>query len=382
MRVIGVGFDHMHIGDQLQTAIDHPDTAVVGLIGDDLSRVSDVAFSLNLDVPSFGSLKELDALISVTDPDIAFVCTTTAAHADVVQALASAGIHVILEKPFADSLEAVDRMISSSQANGTLLTVNWPLAWLPSHRTAKRLIAEGSIGDVQAVHFYDGNRGPLFHSHGKVETSPTTEEKASSWFYSSDAGGGSLRDYLGYGVTLGTWFRNGGLPESVTADWFIPEGLEVDEQSVVIARYATGLSVFETRWGTLSDPWSLQPSPRCGFVITGATGSITSWDYDVEVTLTRGNGSAPERIGVDEIALEDRTALANVVAHLRTSRPLDSPLSAATSRIGHAIVEAAVRGAETGQRVRLTDLGGSAVRTLRDQSASNSNNSGALPKGT
>lgn len=358
LRVIGVGFDHMHIGDQLQTAIDHPETEVVGLIGDDLVRVNDVARSLGLHVPSFGSLKDLNALLAATDPHIAFVCTTTAVHADVVEVLADAGIHVILEKPFADSLEAVDRMITSSQGSGTLLTVNWPLAWVPSHRTAKRLIVEGSIGDVQAVHFYDGNRGPLFHTHGKAETSPTTEEKAASWFYSKDAGGGSLRDYLGYGVTLGTWFRDGGLPQSVTADWFIPEGLEVDEQSVVVARYGTGLSVFETRWGTLSDPWNLQPSPRCGFVITGTTGSITSWDYDVEVTVSRGNGSVPERVGIDEIAFEDRNALSNVVAHLRTGRPLDSPLTAATSRTGHAIVEAAVRGAETGQRITLDAAGG------------------------
>ena len=52
------------------------------------------------------------------------------------------------------------------------------------------------------------------------------------------------------------------------------EGLEVDEHSVSVVRYARGLSTFETRWGTFTDPWTHQPQPKCGFVLKGTDGTI------------------------------------------------------------------------------------------------------------
>lgn len=42
---------------------------------------------------------------------------------------------------------------------------------------------------------------------------------------------------------------NGEAPIEVTAVVDHPEGLEVDEHSIVISRYARGLSKLETRWG-------------------------------------------------------------------------------------------------------------------------------------
>ena len=85
--------------------------------------------------------------------------------------------------------------------------------------TTKRLIDDGAIGEVIEVHFYDGNRGPLYHRADKVVVSDeeVRREKPTSWWYSKAAGGGSLLDYLGYGATLGTWFMNGAAPIEVTA---------------------------------------------------------------------------------------------------------------------------------------------------------------------
>ena len=89
-----------------------------------------------------------------------------------------------------------------------------------------------------------------------------------------------MLDYLGYGTTLGTWFMGGEEPIEITAMVDETPGIEVDQHSVTIARYARGLSKFETRWGTLTDPWTQQPQPRCGFQLVGRDGSISSWDYD------------------------------------------------------------------------------------------------------
>ena len=90
-----------------------------------------------------------------------------------------------------------------------------------------RLIEQGTIGEVREFHHYGGNRGPLYHGADKIEKEPTAEEKAASWFYKKDAGGGSLLDYLGYGTTLGTWFMSGRAPLEVMAMVDDPVGLEM-----------------------------------------------------------------------------------------------------------------------------------------------------------
>ena len=105
------------------------------------------------------------------------------------------------------SLADADRILGAVQKSRVRLAANWPLRWYPPHVTTKRLIDEGVIGDVIEVHFYDGNRGPLYHRADKVVVSDeeARREKPRSWWYSKAAGGGSLLDYMGYGATLGTW---------------------------------------------------------------------------------------------------------------------------------------------------------------------------------
>lgn len=167
--------------------------------------------------------------------------------------------------------------------------------------TTKRLIDEGMIGEVIEVHYYDGNRGPLWHTADKRETTPGAEQKAASWWYQREKGGGSLLDYLGYGTTLGTWFHRGEAPIEVTAVVDEPRGLEVDEHSVTVARYAVGLSKFETRWGTFTDPWTFQPQPQCGFVIVGTEGTISSYDYEPTVRVQTTDHPEAEVVPVDEL---------------------------------------------------------------------------------
>jgi predicted dehydrogenase len=149
------------------------------------------------------------------------------------------------------------------------------------------MIDEGAIGDLIEVHFYDGNRGPLYHRADKVVVSEeeVRREKPTSWWYKKSAGGGSLLDYLGYGATLGTWFMKGEAPLEVTSVVDQPEGLEVDEHSITICRYRRGLSKLETRWGAFTDPWITQPQPKCGFVIVGTEGTISSYDFEPHVAI-------------------------------------------------------------------------------------------------
>jgi predicted dehydrogenase len=352
-RVAVIGFSHMHAGDQIRETLDHPGAELVGMWDEHRSKVETVVADYGLDHRLI--FDGLDDVLERGRPAIAVICSTTAEHVDLVRRVAPHGVHLILEKPFATSLEAADAMIKEAQAAGVALTVNWPLAWYPSHRTARRLIAGGAIGAVTEVHYYDGNRGPLHHTHDKVALEGTDDPaaKTATWWYSRESGGGSLLDYLGYGATLATWFRGGELPGSIQAAAHVPPGLEVDEQSVVIARYDSGLSVLQTRWGTVSDPWVVQPYPRCGFVIVGTDGAILSEDYAPEVRLQTTTEPSPRAVPVDDLPDAERGGLAFLIDRLQTGAPVDGPSSWELSRKGQQIVDAAVLSVASGETVTI-----------------------------
>ena len=217
------------------------------------------------------------------------------------------------------------------------------MRWYPPHVTTKRLIDEGRIGKAIEVHFYDGNRGPLYHRADKVVVSDeeVRREKPGSWWYSKAAGGGSLLDYLGYGATLGTWFMNGEAPIEVTAVVDQPQGLEVDEHSIAVCRYAHGLSKLETRWGTFTDPWTMQPQPKCGFVVVGTEGTISSYDYEAHVGVQTRAEPAIHKVPVDELKAPFRKPVEYVLHCKERGLPFDGPLDPALCRTAQRIVDTA-----------------------------------------
>lgn len=352
-RVAGINFDHLHMGDLLRMVHEHPCAEIVGICDENPSRMETAAH--NFDIPDERQYADHRRCLEETRPDICILCPATAEHAEWVERVAPYNVHLLVEKPMAASLADANRMIRAAAATGKTLVINWPLAWYPSHRTAKRLIDEDLIGDVREVHYYDGNRGPLHHGADKVEVSAeeVARQKSESWWYKRERGGGSLLDYLGYGATLGTWFHGGARPIEVTTVVDETPGLEVDEHSVTIARYAYGLSKYETRWGTFTDPWTQQPQPKCGFVIVGTRGTISSYDYEETVNVQTAEHPEMRAIPVDQIKAPFQNPVQYLIYCLETGEEVSGPLSPEMSRTGQQIVDTAVRSAQEKRAVPL-----------------------------
>ncbi len=350
-KVAGINFDHMHMGDLLRQVHDHPAAEIVGICDEDPARMRWATDTFAL--PPGRVFTDHRKCLETTKPDLVILCPATADHAKWTQRVALFGTHILVEKPFAATLAQADAMIAAVAKTKKQLVINWPLRWYPSHVTAKRLVDEGAIGRVIEVHYYDGNRGPLWHTADKIETTPTAAKKAKSWFYKEAAGGGSLLDYLGYGTTLGTWFMDGRKPLEVTAVVDRPKGLEVDEHSVTVCRYETGLSKFETRWGTFTDPWTLQPQPKCGFVLVGTKGTIASYDFEPTVRIQTSAHPEGEDVPVDSLAHPFHNPVAYVLHCLEKGKKVDGPLSPKIARIGQQIVDSAVKSARLGRTVPL-----------------------------
>ena len=344
-RIAGISFEHAHMGDLLREAHGLPDAEIVAVCDEDEARMAEAI--ANFAIPRERVYRDIERCLDEARPDLAILCPATARHADVAERVTALGVDILLEKPFAASLADADRILAAAAKSGVRLAINWPLRWYPPHVTTKRLIDEGAIGEVTEVHFYDGNRGPLYHRADKVVVSEeeVRRGKPESWWYRKAAGGGSLLDYLGYGATLGTWFLHGDAPLEVTSVVDQPAGLEVDEHSITVCRYRRGLSKLETRWGTFTDPWTLQPQPKCGFVVVGSEGTISSYDYEDHVSVQTRARPEIHAVPADVLKAPFRAPVEYVLHCREKNLPFEGPLDPALSRTAQRIVDTAARSA-------------------------------------
>ena len=345
-RIVGISFDHMHMGDLLRLVADHEEAEIAGIFDPDRGKMQGAIDSFG--IPGDRVFTDFDAAMAAGPYDLAILCAATADHADYAERLAPHGVHLFVEKPFAASVADARRMLAAMAPTGKRMAINWPLAWVESHVTARRLIEEGVIGELLEVHFYDGNRGPLWHLADKEEVSAEEVErlKPQSWWYRKASGGGSLLDYLGYGATLGTWYRNGEAPLEVTCTVDQTPGIEVDQHAIAVCRYARGLSRMETRWGTFTDPWHIQPQPKCGFTFVGTDGTLASNDYADHVTLQTRARPEPHPVPADPLPAGRRNAIEYVLGCLRSGRPIEGPLAPDLCLTAQRIVDTAARAAE------------------------------------
>lgn len=337
-RIAGINFDFRHMDHLLACVAKAPNAELVGISHHDPAEMADVIAAH--EVPDDRVFTNWIQCIESTRPEVVILCPASGAHAEWVEKVAPYGVHVLIEKPFAANLAQADRMIKVMQRARRRLAINWPLAWYPPHVTAHRLVQAGRIGELQEVHFYDGNRSPIWDRGNPRATAPTTAQKKASWFYDPN-GGGSLVDYLGYGATLATWFFDGRKPSEISTLTGGTKGLAVDEQSVTVARYGEWLSTFQTRWGTFTDPWEHQPQPRCGFVLKGTEGTISNYDYQPTITIQTKRHPEGKVMKVDTLRRPHQDPVQYFLHALETGEEITGPISVKVSRIGQQIVDTA-----------------------------------------
>ena len=115
----------------------------------------------------------------------------------------------------------------------------------------------------------------------------------------------------------------------------------MDEHSITICRYARGLSKLETRWGTFTDPWTTQPQPKCGFVVVGSEGTISSYDYEAHVGVQTRAHPVMRQVPVDELKAPFRKPVEYVLHCKEYDLPFEGPLDPALCRTAQRIVDTA-----------------------------------------
>src|SRR2546427_7571844 len=107
---------------------------VVGYVDSDPSALALLAKRLPASRERrFGSLADG---IQATQPDALLVTTTLAGHAPIVRAGLEAGLHVLVEKPFTDTLETAAALGSPSAPKGLVLLGRRNYPFFPASRIA------------------------------------------------------------------------------------------------------------------------------------------------------------------------------------------------------------------------------------------------------
>ena len=138
-----------------------PKPRMVAIAGRNEAAVSQAAEQLGWE----GYETDYHRLIQRKDIDLIDVSTPGDSHYDVVMAAIAAGKHVFCEKPLANSLEQARVMMTAAQVAGVTNMINFNYRRVPAVVLARKLIAEGRIGEVRhfrAVYLQDWILDPSF----------------------------------------------------------------------------------------------------------------------------------------------------------------------------------------------------------------------------
>lgn len=122
----------------------------------------------------------LQSLLADEAIDAVYISTTNELHCEQVLAAATAGKHVLCEKPLATSLDDAKRMAAACRDQGVILATNHHLRNSHSHQVMRDLVAQGAVGKL--------NSARVFHA-------VQLPERLQGWRIDrSEAGGGVVLD--------------------------------------------------------------------------------------------------------------------------------------------------------------------------------------------
>lgn len=159
---------------------------VVGMVGRTPEVVRDVTNDLSI---PFGGT-DWPAALAVLQPDIVAIATPGGAHYAPIKQAIDAGCHVFCDKPLAHSAEIALELDTLARVKGVKTAFAASFQYAPSVQYAKRLVAEGDIGEpteVESISHFNLERGIPF-----------------GWSHRAETGGGRLNNNFTHSIAIVT----------------------------------------------------------------------------------------------------------------------------------------------------------------------------------
>ena len=336
LRVAIVGLVHGHVHGFLHQYQHSPEIQIVAVVEPDAALRSAAARRYGFDASQM--FADLDDMIAKAHPQAVLVYTNTYDHRRVVETCARNGVHVMMEKPLAVSLEDALAMQKAAQAGKIHALVNYETSWYRSNHAAYDLVHDGSLGEVRKVVVHDGHKGPKEIGVEPEFLSWLTDPKLN--------GAGALFDFGCYGADLMTWLMDGQRPQSVTAvtQQIKPEIYsKVDDEATIILTYPKAQAIIQASWN-----W---PIDRKDMEVYGQNGqAITVKRDDIRVQKA---GQNEEKVSAKPIVAPYDDELAYLRAVILEGAKEDALSSVETNVTVTEILDAARRSAKEGKTIHL-----------------------------
>lgn len=292
-------------------------------------------FSMNIVYPT---LKEM---IGAQTPEGVTAFGSIYDHLEVVETCAPLGIHVMVEKPLAVSVDHAKKMEHLANKYKIHLITNYETTWYPTNAKAYEMVKEGVVGELRRVIVNDGHSGP-------VEIGVSNEFM--NWLGDPVLnGGGALIDFGCYGANLITWLMNGESPISVTAvtQTNKPDIYpKVDDEATIILQYPKMQGIIQASWN-----W---PFSRKDMEVYGQTGQIISINKtDMSYKLSANEATQTEKLEERPEPYQDPFMLFAAVIRGEVELEPFAPSSLENNMIVVNILDAAKKSAESGKRIYL-----------------------------
>ncbi len=338
LKVGVVGLTHTHVHWILGRE-DRGDIEIVGIVepNQDLAQRYMKQHNLSMDLvyPSMESMVEAVNVEAVT----AF--GSIYEHLEVVQFFAPRGIHVMVEKPLAVSMEHAKEMARLAGKHNIHLLTNYETSWYATNTKAYEMVQADQLGALRKVIVRDGHEGPIEIGVNQEFLDWLTDPVQN--------GGGAVTDFGCYGANLTTWLTRGERPVSVTAitKTYKPDKYpKVDDEAVILLEYETMTAILEASWN-----W---PFNRKDMEVYGATGYVISDNgSDIRIRLAGQDKATASKADPLPASRNDPFALlASVVKNGLTIE--DHDVSALENNLLVVeILDAAKESARTGKKVML-----------------------------
>src|SRR5579863_930402 len=338
LRIGIVGVVHGHVRDFLDHSRPTPEIEVVGVAEPNRELLSQTAERYHLN-PNL-LFNDLEAMIAKAHPQAVLVYTTTYDHRRVVEICARHGVHVMMEKPLAVSLEDALAIRKAAHDAKIHVLVNYDTSYYPSNHSAYDLVHTGALGEIRKVVIHDGHNGPK-----EIHVDP----EFLAWLTDPKLnGGGALFDFGSYGADLATWLMDGQGPQTVTAvtQHIKPQTYpHVDDEATVILTYPHAQAILQASWN-----W---PYYRKDMEVYGETGYALTVDRDL-TRVRRGPNESEQQVPAQPVPAPYDNSLSYLKAVIMDGAKEDGLSSLETNVTVMEILDAARRSAASGTTVRLT----------------------------
>ena len=338
LRIGVVGLVHTHVHWILGRK-DRGDIEIVGIAeaNRDLAERYAKQHGYSMDIV-YDTVEEM---LEKTKPDAVTDFSRIIDHLNTVQLCAPKGIHVMVEKPLAVSLEHAREMQQLAEKHKIHLITNYETTWYGSNHEAYEMVQEGTIGELRKLVVHDGHPGPIEIGCNEEFLEWLTDPVLN--------GGGAITDFGCYGANLVTWLMNNERPLSVTAitQQIKPELYpKVDDEATILLTYPKTQAVIQASWN-----W---PYNRKDIEIYGKAGYIMNLNgTDMRILLDEKEGAKEQKAKALENPVDDPFAyMAALINGKINIAPTDLG-ALENNMIVMEILEAAKTSAKTGKTVYL-----------------------------